>query len=117
MKAEEKKLLAVFRGLTGEQQQSLQDFAEFLSSRNPAVHAIESKQPVAIPRPENESVIKAIKRLVATYPMLDQGKLLHETSSFMTQHVMHRRPATEIIDELELIFQRHYEQWKHGTPE
>jgi hypothetical protein len=114
VKALEKKLLEVFRALSGEQQQSLLDFAAFLASRTPLVESAVLQEPLPIPRPENETLIKAIKRLGATYPMLDRSKLLHETSAFVTQHVMHGRPAEEMIDELELVFQRHYEQLKGG---
>ena len=62
-----------------------------------------------IARPEQESVIKAIKRLNATYPMLERNKLLHETSNQMTRHVIHGVPALQVIDELEVMFLRHYE--------
>jgi len=115
MKALEKKLTEVFRTLSGEQRQSLLDFAEFLASRAPLGEPAELLEPLPIPRPENETLIKAIKRLGATYPMLDRSKLLHETSAFVTQHVMHGRPAAEMIDELELVFQRHFEQIKSGS--
>lgn len=53
-------------------------------------------------------MIKAIKRLRETYPMIDRAKLLNETSALMNQHLIHGRAATEIIDELEALFRRHY---------
>jgi hypothetical protein len=55
-------------------------------------------------------VVVAIKRLRATYPMLEPSKLLTETYELMTQHVMQGRDRVEVIDELEVIFRRHYER-------
>lgn len=63
-----------------------------------------------IPRPEEESVVAAIKRLSESYHMLERSALLTETSSLMTAHVMHGRTADEVIDDLEALFQRHYEE-------
>ena len=68
-------------------------------------------EPLAIARPEEENVVVAIKRLRATYPMLEPAKLLNETCDLMNQHIMQGRNAVEvIIDELEMLFRRHYEQ-------
>jgi hypothetical protein len=41
--------------------------------------------------------------------MLDRSKMLNETSVLMTQHVISGRDAVEVIDELEILFRRHYE--------
>lgn len=109
--SDSKKLLRIFRGLNAGDQQSLLAFAEFLSSRESGgVQVVrEVPPPVEITRPAEESVMKAIKRLMATYPMLERGKLLNDTSMAMSKHVMHGVPAVEVIDELELVFRRHYE--------
>lgn len=97
--------------LSAEDQQTLVAFAEFLASRPSAPAApAEIPRPEPIPRPEKESVIAAIKRLSATYHMLDRDKMFHEASSLMAQHVMQGREAVEVIDELEVVFQRHYER-------
>jgi hypothetical protein len=42
--------------------------------------------------------------------MLDKSDLLHEASELMTTHLMQGRPAAEVIDELEVVFRRHYER-------
>ena len=55
-------------------------------------------------------MVKAIKRLGATYPMLDRSKMLNETSVLMTQHIISGRDVIEVIDELEIMFRRHYEK-------
>jgi hypothetical protein len=36
------------------------------------------------------------------------GALLNDTSSLMAGHVLHGRPAAEVIDELEALFARYF---------
>jgi hypothetical protein len=110
VKPEEKKLLRLLETLSAEQQNTVFAFVEFLAARNPAAEAAIPQEPLAVPRPAEESVVKAIKRLRKTYPMLNPDKLLHETSGLMMKHVMHGKPAVEVIDELEVLFARHYEK-------
>jgi len=107
MAADEARLIEFFRRLPAAQAEQLIEFAEFLATRHaiePAATAIEP-----IPRPAQESVVKAIQRLAATYPMLDRRKMLNATATLMAQHVMQGRAAAEVIDELEIVFRRHYE--------
>ena len=108
MKKSTKKLLEYYRKLPDEVAQQLLDFAEFLALR----HQVEIKEiglPEEIARPDNESVVIAVKRLSATYPMLDKDKLLNETSSLVTQNIIQGRDAVEVIDELVVVFRQHYE--------
>lgn len=113
----QKTLLALFARLTAAQQKTLVDFAEFLAARQSADRSAEpaakaaTPSPQTIPRPDSESVVKAIKRLAATYPMLDRSKMLNETSALMAQHVMQGRDAVEVIDELEIVFRTQYERY------
>jgi hypothetical protein len=110
MTSDERKLLKAYRALGEGRRAGLLDYAEFLVSRESGVEAVAiSAEPLDIPRPAEESVVKAIKRLRATYPMVDRSVILNDTSALMTQHLMHKRPAVEIIDELEVLFRRHYE--------
>ena len=104
----EKRLREILGRLSNEQAQQLLEYAEFLLAK----HGDENtpSEPLAIARPEVENVVAAIKRLRATFPMLDPAKLLNETSGLMTQHVMQGRNVVEVIDELEVLFRRHYEQ-------
>jgi hypothetical protein len=118
MAGDSKKLLRLFRSLSSARQQALLEYAEFLASRDAAdgLNAV-PQEPLSIPRPEQESVVKAIQRLMASYPMLDRNKLLHETSAQMTRHLIHGVPAVEVIDELEVIFRRQYEaRLEENTP-
>jgi hypothetical protein len=104
----EKRLREILAGLPAVQAQALLDYAEFLAARY--VAPAELTEPLEIPRPAQETVIKAIRRLGATYPMVDRSKMLNETSVLMTQHMIHGRDAVEVIDELEILFRRHYEK-------
>lgn len=113
------KLLALFKALPAGEQASLLAFAEFLHGRAggavtiPAASApVEIPAPEPIPRPERESVVKAVKRLSQTYPMLNKQKILNETSALVSQHVMQGRDAVEVIDELEVVFARFYNELK-----
>jgi len=104
----EKRLREILGELPEAQAGALLEYAEFLAARYGGVKEI--TVPLDIPRPERESVVKAIKRLGATYPMVDRAKILNETSVLMTQHVIHGRDAIEVIDELEVLFRTHYEK-------
>ena len=67
-------------------------------------------EPKEIPRPREESVVAAIRRLSETYYMIDKSVLLSETSGLMSAHIMQGRPAEAVIDELEALFSNHYEK-------
>jgi len=106
--AEQQRLQNIFQQLPPEQQQTLLAFAEFLHTRI-TEESLPPTKPILKPRPLNESVIAAIKRLSESYPMLKKAILLNDTSRLMTEHIMHGRDSVEIIDELEAIFSRHYQ--------
>jgi len=108
---EEGRLLALFGRLGDEQQDRLIAFAEFLAGSTRETGA--APEPVAIPRPAGESVALAIRRLVRTYPMLERRRLMGETSRFLAQHAVEGRPATEVIDDLEAVFARHYKSMRN----
>jgi hypothetical protein len=111
MKKSEKKILAAFNRLESSAQETLLAFAEFLASRNANEnHPVQVPEPRIIQRPDNESVVAAIKRLSASYPMLDKPQLLNESSAIMTKHVMQGVKAEVAVDELEMLFLRFYEE-------
>lgn len=103
-------LAQIFSALPEAEQKTLLDFAEFLKSRAPQLESVPT-EPVPIPRPDEESVIAAIKRLNQTYPMVERKTLLNETSDLMMQHMMRGRAAVEIIDELEALFERKFQEF------
>jgi len=105
----EKALLSLFSLMSKTGQDALIEYAEFIADRYPAEKS--PSTPLDITRPEEESVVAAIKRLSTTYAMLDKQVLLHETSTFMMQHMMQGRDAVEVIDDMEIYFKQQYEQF------
>lgn len=108
--SKQQRLQGIFRQLPSEQQQTLLAFAEFLHSRVTVSPTI-PLEPILKPRPADESVIAAIKRLSQSYPMLDKAVLLNETSHLMSEHLLRGRNKNEVIDELEAVFQRNYQEF------
>ena len=108
MQANAKKLAEIFEALPEQDRKTLFEFAEFLKSRAPEP-APRITDPLDIPRPEQESVVSAIKRLGQTYPMVDRRHLFNETSDLMMQHMLKGRAAEDIIDELEVLFEQKYQ--------
>jgi hypothetical protein len=110
-----KRLLSVFRGLSEPRQQALLEYAEFLAGKEGAeIAAAPPAEPLDIPRPEQENVVKAIQRLTRTYPMLERNEIFHEASAQMTRHLIHGVPAAEVIDELQRIFERQYQKHREA---
>lgn len=111
-------------GLSDADQHTLLAFAEFLAAggrcaaaRAPSPDANRDPEPTPHPRPAQETVIAAIRRLTLTYPMLDRDPMLHETAALMTAHVLHGRSASQVVDDLEALFLRHYQDHRarpHG---
>ncbi len=118
--AHERRLLKILRALDVQDRATLIAFGEFLmaggtgaASNDPERTSVVPPQlpqePQHEPRPPQETVVAAIKRLRRVYPMLDSAKMLHETSALMAAHVLQGRDATDVIDELERLFDGHYQ--------
>ncbi len=116
------RLTLIFAGLCDADRHSLLAFAEFLAAGRPSAptptaspddtvdeSADAEREPIPHPRPAQETVIAAIRRLSLTYPMLDRGPMLHETAGLMTAHMMHGRSAVQVIDDLEALFLRYFQ--------
>lgn len=110
---EERRLLRLFRALSGPDRETLLRFAEFLtqSPQKPS-ETREVVEPQPLPRPPEETVIAAIRRLSQTYTMLDRGPMFTQTSALMSAHLLQGRAAREVIDELETLFADHYRTWR-----
>lgn len=114
----EARLRAILARVSPADADSLLAFGEFLAARSPqaaetpvlAADSEVSREPRPIPRPEEETVILALRRLSATYPMLDRKKLLDVTSTLVMQHLVAGRDRVEVIDELEVVFRREFER-------
>jgi hypothetical protein len=104
------RLQNIFQQLPSAQQETLLAFAEFLFAQLPPKLQVLA-EPKILPRPLQESVVAAIKRLSQSYPMLDKSLLFHDTSRLMTDHMLHGRDAVAVIDELEALFLRVYAQF------
>ena len=70
--------------------------------------AAESYRRYLAETPKSARTPEAMRRLADTYPMLNKDKLLHEAAGLMSQHVMQGREAEPVIDELQILFERHY---------
>lgn len=114
MNPREKRLLACFRELSDTQRDSVLAFAEFLQARKDEDARAPIPEPEPIAPKDDETVVGALKRLSASYHMLDKAKMLNETSALVAQHVMQGRDRGEVIDELEVVFQRHYQKLVNG---
>lgn len=110
-----RRLLELIDALNDDAREQLLAFGEFLLQRHGRTQPDAVAEPQAIPRPEQESVVAAIRRLSATYSMLDKKALLNETSSLMSAHVLQGRPAAEVIDELEILFEASYRRLSGKT--
>jgi hypothetical protein len=110
----ERRLTKVFRSLEPEDRSTLLAFGEFLAARaaESAPRSRGPMEPDRIPRPPDESVVGAIKRLSRSYYMLDRSAMLNDTSSLMGAHVLQGRPAKDVIDELEALFARYYTKYR-----
>jgi hypothetical protein len=120
------KIIGVLESLSAADQAAVISFAEFLLSRATTVKAVpvsapavavEIPEPELGPRPQDEKVVAAVKRLSKAYYMLDKSKMLGVTSDLVTQHILQGRGAKEVIDELEQVFADHYRQLKQGDGE
>lgn len=114
----ERRLLRSFRALAEADRETLLALAEFLLHRGAAKPERHEgpRVPVSIPRPSDESVVAAIKRLSKAYAMLDRGPMLNETSMLMSAHVLQGRSAREVIDDLEALFARRYLDYRAKRP-
>ncbi len=115
---QERKLIRLYKRLDKSDRDALLAFAEFLVSRRESAAKVSEaggkgaqavvSEPLSIPRPAKESVIKAIKRLSETYPMVEKDNLLHPISDLMTAHMVQGKPAEQVIDELEVVFNNEF---------
>lgn len=115
MGSAQRRLLRLYRALPDQERASLMAFAEFLAQRvevseGEADQAAEPPQPKPIQRPQQETVVAAIRRLSESYFMLDRQVLFHDTAGLMSAHVLQGRPARDVIDELEQLFSDHYQR-------
>ena len=114
MEKPDQQLLDIFRDLNNDSRDSLLAFAEFLLSRQPPDPQTRPvavpEQPLDIPRPDEESVVAAIRRLRQTYPMIARSLVFNRSSELMSSHIIAGRDIEDVIDDLEELFLGHYQQ-------
>jgi hypothetical protein len=112
MKSKLREIKLLLAQLDADHQQAIVDYANFLVQRYKTDSSVaRDLKPESIERPGQETVIAAIKRLKKTYYMLDTDSMLSQTSALMGQHILKGREASDVIDELQSIFQTQYEQY------
>ncbi|MEY6432989.1 hypothetical protein ABC977_11290 [Thioalkalicoccus limnaeus] len=112
---DETRLLGHYRELDASDRSALLAFAAFLVARRADQQlARPPAEPRHEPRPDQETVVAAIKRLSASYYMLDPGVLFGETSALVSAHVLQGRTADDVIVELEQVFERHYAAYRQS---
>jgi hypothetical protein len=121
MASVQQQLTELFQQLGAGDQATLLAFAAFLAKRTPAHSATVKVEPEVVPEPElierpaQESVVGALKRLSKSYPMLNKAEMLSATSDLVATNIMQGSDPVGVIDELQEIFRRHYEQMKSGN--
>jgi len=100
-------LIDLYEAMDDNRRKSLSDFADFLYAQAEPVSK-EIPPPENIPRPEQETVVGAIKRLKTTYFMVESMSVFSDASSLMTEHMVKGRDVVEVIDEMEVLFEDAY---------
>ena len=100
-------LIDLYEAMDDSRRKSLSDFADFLYAQAEPVSK-EILPPDDVPRPEQETVVGAIKRLKATYHMVGSMSVFSEASALMTDHMVKGRDVVEVIDEMEALFEDAY---------
>jgi hypothetical protein len=112
MKSKLREIKLLLAELDDDHQQAIVDYATFLVQKYKTGNSgARDLKPESIERPGQETVIAAIKRLKKTYYMLDTDSMLSQTSALMGQHILKGREASDVIDELQSIFQTQYKQY------
>ncbi len=102
-------LIDLYQAMDDSRKKSLSDFADFLYAQAEPV-SNEVQAPDDIPRPEQETVVGAIKRLKVTYHMIGSMSVFSEASALMTDHMVKGRDVVEVIDEMEVLFEDAYKK-------
>jgi hypothetical protein len=100
----EARLLGLWRRLDPERRATLVEFAEFLATRAEPPRSAQ----VATLRPAHETVVHAVRRLNASYPMLERATLLQPVGDLLSQHLVDGRAPVAVIDDLESLYANAY---------
>jgi hypothetical protein len=112
LRRDDRELLRRIGDLGEADRHALECYLEFLLQRAADRAPDAPRQPLPIERPESESVVAAMRRLTATYPMIDPDRAFHRASALMSDHLIAGRDAGSVIDDLEALFEELWAQ--HG---
>ena len=96
-------LIDLYEAMDDNRKKSLSDFADFLYAQAEPISK-EILPPDDVPRPEQETVVGAVKRLKIKYHMVDSMSVFSAASALMTDHMVKGRDVVEVIDEMEILF-------------
>ncbi len=102
-------LIDLYEAMDDNRKKSLSDFADFLYAQAEPITK-EIPPPDDVPRPEQETVVGAVKRLKIKYHMVESMAVFSEASSLMTDHMVKGRDVVEVIDEMEVLFEAAYKK-------
>lgn len=102
-------LLAVFDRLDPAQQRRLLAFAGALADRGAAVRRAVATQAA------DETVVMAIRRLGRSHVLSDRRRVMSRAAMLLGQHALHGRAASEVIAELEVLFEQHRDPGGSGA--
>jgi len=102
-------LIDLYEAMDDERKISLGDFADFLYAQADPISKIISP-PEESDRPEEETVVGAVKRLKTQYHMIESMAVFSAASVLMTDHMVKGRDVTEVIDEMEILFEEAYKK-------
>ncbi len=102
-------LINLYEAMDDERKRSLCDFADFLYAKADPVSK-EIPPPEHVPRPQQESVVGAVKRLKVKYYMIESMSVFSAASTLMTDHMVKGRDVIEVIDEMEMLFEEAYDK-------
>ncbi len=102
-------LINLYEAMDDERRRSLCDFADFLYAQAEPISK-EVPAPENVPRPQQESVVGAVKRLKVKYHMVESMSVFSAASTLMTDHMVKGRDVVEVIDEMEVLFEEAYDQ-------
>ncbi len=102
-------LTDLYESMDDERKLSLCDFADFLYAKAAPVSK-EIPAPEDVSRPQEETVVGAVKRLKIKYHMVESMTVFSAASSLMTDHMVKGRDLVEVIDEMEMLFESAYDK-------
>ncbi|MCK5396304.1 MAG: Crp/Fnr family transcriptional regulator [Gammaproteobacteria bacterium] len=102
-------LTSLYEAMDDERKKSLCDFADFLYAQADPINQV-IPPPEDSARPEEETVVGAVKRLKIQYHMIESMSVFSAASSLMTDHMVKGRDVVEVIDEMEVLFEDAYKE-------